>query len=107
MEEKKTKEMFMLEKVEVLYNFEKGMRIADYNENDTIILFIKKNEDKVRGNIMTSVPSSVKISCLSPCQPFSKNEKGIVHMAGRLGTERVVSQRCCGDRGGRAVKQPL
>jgi len=69
MEEKKTKEMFMLEKVEVLYNFEKGMRIAavrsDYNENNTMILFIKKNEDKVRGNIMASVPSSVKISCLS------------------------------------------
>jgi hypothetical protein len=36
------------------------MRIAavriDYNENNSMILFILKNEDKVRGNIMASVP---------------------------------------------------
>jgi hypothetical protein len=76
MEEKKTKEMCMLEKFEVLHNFEKGMRITvvrtDYSENNTMILFMKKNEDKVRGNIMACVPLSVQISCLSPCQPFLK-----------------------------------
>jgi hypothetical protein len=52
------------------------MRIAvvrtDYSENNTMIPFIEKNEDKVRENIMASVPSSVKISCLSPHQPFPK-----------------------------------
>jgi len=46
MEEKKTNEMFMLEKLEVLHNFEKGMRIAavrnDYNENNTMILLSRK-----------------------------------------------------------------
>jgi len=81
MEEKKTKEMSMLEKVEVLDNFEKGKRIAvvrtDYSENNTMILFfIKKDKDKVRENIMASVPSSAKISCLSPHQPFLKKRKG-------------------------------
>lgn len=47
MEETKTKEMCMLEKVEVLqYNFEKGKRIAtvrtDYNENNSMILFYQE-----------------------------------------------------------------
>jgi hypothetical protein len=87
MEEKKTKEICMLEKVEVLHNFENGMRIAvvttDDNENNSMILFIKKNEDKVRGNIMASVPSSVKISFKSTSGLPQKNEKGIVRMAGR------------------------
>ena len=40
------------------------MRIG-YNENNSMILFILKNEDKVRGNIMASVPPSVHISCVS------------------------------------------
>jgi hypothetical protein len=51
------------------------MKIAavriDYNENNSI-LFILKIEDKVRGNIMASVPSSMHISCVSPRQSFLK-----------------------------------
>lgn len=42
-----------------------------------MICFIKKNEDKIRGNIRSSASSSAKIYCVN-CGPFLKKmERGI------------------------------
>ena len=66
----KRKVMSLLEKVEVLDKLDRGMRNSTvglrYDVNKSIIHFIEKNEDKFRGNVKASVPSSTKISCVIP-----------------------------------------
>ena len=41
-----------------------------YVVNEMTIRFFKNNEDMIRGSVKASAQSSVKISCVSCCNPF-------------------------------------
>jgi hypothetical protein len=72
----KRKVMSLSEKVEVLNKLDRRISIVvvrcHCGVNKLEIFFIKKNEDKFRRSIRASAPSSVKISAVSHCNPFSE-----------------------------------
>jgi hypothetical protein len=54
---------------------------------------IVKNGDNIKTNLEASVQSNGNISCVRYHKLiFEKEEKGLVCMAGRWGTENVISQ---------------
>jgi len=63
------KVMSLLEKVEVSYKLVRGMSTDVVTRKNGVnkykILFITKNEHKIKGNIKASAPASGKISCVS------------------------------------------